>query len=82
MGKISAETAILQYMDPAIGPEKRLRIGDRLEIVPRAISLQQRIYGVREQPTRLRIMRGASPLTVSCPNRTVSISGARGGNEP
>jgi D-serine deaminase-like pyridoxal phosphate-dependent protein len=38
-------------MDPAIGPEKRLRIGDRLEIVPNsatlAISLQQRIYGVR-----------------------------------
>jgi D-serine deaminase-like pyridoxal phosphate-dependent protein len=51
LGKISAETAILQYMDPAIGPEKRLRIGDRLEIDPNsatlAISLQQRIYGVR-----------------------------------
>jgi D-serine deaminase-like pyridoxal phosphate-dependent protein len=51
LGKISAETAILQYMDPAIDPEKRLRIGDRLEIVPNsatlAISLQQRIYGVR-----------------------------------
>jgi D-serine deaminase-like pyridoxal phosphate-dependent protein len=52
LGKISAESAILQYMDPAIGPEKRLRIGDRLEIVPNsatlAISLQQRIYGVRK----------------------------------
>jgi len=51
LGKISAESAILQYMDPAIGPEKRLRIGDRLEIIPNsatlAISMQQRIYGVR-----------------------------------
>ncbi len=51
LGKISAETAILQYMDPAVVPEKRLRIGDRLEIVPNsatlAISLQRRIYGVR-----------------------------------
>jgi D-serine deaminase-like pyridoxal phosphate-dependent protein len=51
LGKISAESAILQYMDPAVGPGKRLRIGDRLEIVPNsatlAISLQQRIYGVR-----------------------------------
>ena len=38
--------------------------------------------GLGEQPTRLRILRGESPLTVSCPKRTVSISGARGGNEP
>jgi hypothetical protein len=27
-----------------------------------------------EQPTRLRILWGESPLTVSCPKRTVSIS--------
>ena len=27
-----------------------------------------------EQPTRLRILRGESPLTVSYPKRTVSIS--------
>jgi D-serine deaminase-like pyridoxal phosphate-dependent protein len=51
LGRISAETAILQYMDPDIAPEKRLRIGDRLEIIPNsatlAISLQQKIYGVR-----------------------------------
>lgn len=51
LGKISAETAILQYMDPAVVPEKRFRIGDQLEIVPNsatlAISLQRRIYGVR-----------------------------------
>lgn len=52
LGKISAESAILQYTDPAMGPERRLRPGDRLEIIPNnatlAISLQQRIYGVRK----------------------------------
>jgi D-serine deaminase-like pyridoxal phosphate-dependent protein len=51
LGKISAESAALQYMYPEIDPEKRLRIGDRLEIVPNnatlVISMQQRIYGVR-----------------------------------
>lgn len=51
LGKISAESAALQYMDPDLDPGKRLRIGDRLEIVPNnatlAISMQQRIYGVR-----------------------------------
>ncbi len=51
LGKISAEVGVLQYMDPAIDPEKRLRIGDRVEIVPNsatlAISMQDRIYGVR-----------------------------------
>jgi hypothetical protein len=35
-----------------------------------------------EQPTRLRILWGESPLTVSCPKRTVSLSTARGGNKP
>lgn len=35
-----------------------------------------------EQPTRLQFLRGESPLTVNCPVRTVSIPGARGGNEP
>jgi hypothetical protein len=35
-----------------------------------------------EQPTRLRILWGGSPHTVSCPKRTVSISTARGGNKP
>jgi len=34
-----------------------------------------------EQPARLRFLRGASPLTVSCPKQTVSISGARRGNK-
>lgn len=50
-GRISAETAVLQYMDPDIAPDKRLRIGERVEIIPNnatlAISMQERIYGVR-----------------------------------
>ncbi len=50
-GRISAETACVQYMEQDIAPEKRLRIGDRLEIVPNnatlAISMQEKIYGVR-----------------------------------
>ena len=50
--RISAETVCVQYMEPDIAPEKRLRIGDRLEIVPNnatlAISMQQKIYGVRD----------------------------------
>jgi D-serine deaminase-like pyridoxal phosphate-dependent protein len=51
-GRISAETACVQYMEPDTDPEKRLRIGDRLEIVPNnatlAISMQEKIYGVRD----------------------------------
>ena len=51
LGKMSAETAVVQYTDPDMDPSKRLRIGDRLEIVPNnatlAISTQDRIYGVR-----------------------------------
>ncbi len=50
-GRISAETACVQYTEPDIAPGKRLRIGDRLEIVPNnatlAISMQEKIYGVR-----------------------------------
>jgi D-serine deaminase-like pyridoxal phosphate-dependent protein len=50
-GRISAETACVQYMETDIAPEKRLRIGDRLEIVPNnatlSISTQEKIYGVR-----------------------------------
>jgi hypothetical protein len=38
-------------MEPDIASEKRLRIGDRLEVVPNsatlAISTQEKIYGVR-----------------------------------
>jgi D-serine deaminase-like pyridoxal phosphate-dependent protein len=51
LGKISAETAAVQYTDPDMAPKKRLRLGDRLEIIPNnatlAISMQERIYGVR-----------------------------------
>jgi D-serine deaminase-like pyridoxal phosphate-dependent protein len=51
LGKVSAETAILQYRDPATAPDRRLRLGQRLEIVPNSatlvISMQERIYGVR-----------------------------------
>ena len=50
-GRISAETACVQYMEREIAPEKRLRIGDRLEIIPNnatlSISTQEKIYGVR-----------------------------------
>lgn len=50
-GRISAETACVQYMETDIAAEKRLRIGNRLEIVPNnatlSISTQERIYGVR-----------------------------------
>ncbi|MBA4423499.1 MAG: hypothetical protein C0390_10465 [Syntrophus sp. (in: bacteria)] len=50
-GRISAETACVQYMEPDPAPAKRLRIGDRLEIVPNnatlTISMQEKIYGVR-----------------------------------
>lgn len=51
MGRIFAETAALQYTDPEMDPGKRLRLGDRLSIVPNnatlVISMQERIYGVR-----------------------------------
>ena len=51
LGRISAETACLQYRSTDMAPEKRLRIGDRLEIIPNnatlSISTQERIYGVR-----------------------------------
>jgi D-serine deaminase-like pyridoxal phosphate-dependent protein len=51
LGRISAETACVQYMETDTTPEKRLRIGDRLEIIPNnatlSISTQEKIYGVR-----------------------------------
>jgi D-serine deaminase-like pyridoxal phosphate-dependent protein len=51
LGKISAETAAVQYTDPDTDQIKRLRIGDRLAIIPNnatlSISMQERIYGVR-----------------------------------
>jgi D-serine deaminase-like pyridoxal phosphate-dependent protein len=51
LGRISAETATVSYTDQEIHAGKRLRIGDRLEIVPNnatlVISMQEKIYGVR-----------------------------------
>lgn len=51
LGKISAETAAVQYSDPNTDQIKRLRVGDRLAIIPNnatlSISMQERIYGVR-----------------------------------
>ena len=51
IGRLSAETACVQYMEPGLGPEQRIRIGDRLEIVPNnatlVISMQEKIYGIR-----------------------------------
>jgi D-serine deaminase-like pyridoxal phosphate-dependent protein len=51
LGRLSAETACLHYMEPTFGPEQRVRLGDRLEIVPNnatlVINMQDKIYGVR-----------------------------------
>ncbi len=51
VGRLSAETACVQYMETSIGPEHRLRVGDRLEIVPNnatlVISMQEQVYGIR-----------------------------------
>ena len=51
IGRLSAEAAGVQYMEPDIAPERRLRVGDRLEVVPNnatlVISMQERIFGVR-----------------------------------
>jgi D-serine deaminase-like pyridoxal phosphate-dependent protein len=51
LGRLAAETACVYYTDPNIGPEKRLRLGERLEIVPNnatlVIAMQDKIFGVR-----------------------------------
>ncbi len=51
LGRLSAETGDLRYTAPETPREKRLRIGDRLEIIPNnatlAISTQEKMYGVR-----------------------------------
>ncbi len=51
LGRISAETACLNYMKQEIHAGKRLRIGDRLEIIPNnatlVINMQEKIYGTR-----------------------------------
>lgn len=52
VGRLAAETACVYYKEPGLGPGKRLQIEDRLEIVPNnatlVISMQERIYGVRQ----------------------------------
>lgn len=49
LGRLCAETSFIYYMD--LNPEKKLRIGDRLEIVPNnatlVINIHDKIYGVR-----------------------------------
>jgi D-serine deaminase-like pyridoxal phosphate-dependent protein len=51
LGRLAAESACVQYMAAAVPPEKRLRVGDRLEIVPNnatlAISMQEKLFGIR-----------------------------------
>lgn len=51
LGSLSAETACIYYTDSNINGEKRLKLGERLEIVPinstLAINLQTHLYGVR-----------------------------------
>ena len=44
-------------------------------------SLPELNAAFREQPTRLRILRGESPLVVNCPIRTASISDVEVGND-
>ena len=48
-GRLSAETSCIYYMDPSL--EKKLHIGDRLEIVPNnatlVINIHEKMYGVR-----------------------------------
>jgi len=51
LGSLSAETACIYYTDSNINSEKRLKLGERLEIVPNnstlVINLQKQLYGVR-----------------------------------
>lgn len=52
LGSLGAETACVYYRDYNIAKEKRLEIGERLEIIPNnstlAISLNSKMYGVRD----------------------------------
>lgn len=52
VGRLGAETACVYSREPGRSPEAWLRIGDRLEIVPNnatlAISMQERLYGIRQ----------------------------------
>ncbi len=50
-GRVGAETGLLYYKDETIGAEKRLKLGDRVEIVPNdtttVINIHETIHGVR-----------------------------------
>lgn len=51
LGSLSAETACIYYVDSNINNKKRLKLGERLEIVPNnstlVINLQTQVYGIR-----------------------------------
>lgn len=51
LGSVSAETACIYYLDKNIGKNKKLKLGERLEIIPNnitlTVSLQKEIYGIR-----------------------------------
>lgn len=51
LGRLSAETACIYYMDSNISKKRKLKLGERLEIVPNnitlVINLQTQIYGIR-----------------------------------
>ena len=51
LGSLSAETACIFYMDLNINNKKRVKLGERLEIVPNnstlVINLQTQVYGTR-----------------------------------
>ena len=51
LGRLATESALAYYMDGDAGPQGRLRLGERIEIVPNnasvVINIHDRIYGVR-----------------------------------
>ena len=51
LGSLSAETACIYYVDSNINNKKRLKLGERLEILPNnstlVINLQTQVYGIR-----------------------------------
>ena len=51
LGRLAAETSCVYYTDSNMDTNRKLKIGDRLEIVPNnatlVINMQERIYGVR-----------------------------------
>ena len=51
LGKLGAESGWLYYTDPDVAPEKKLDLGERLEIVPNnateVLNIHEKVYGVR-----------------------------------